>query len=120
MSGVPTLLFLIPGLDETLRVNGRARLVTDPELCQRFAIDGKPARVVVVVTVAEAYIHCAKALRRAALWSPGSWLDAAELPSAACMIKDHAKIDADVPTIEQAREADLRTSLWQPGGATPR
>jgi PPOX class probable FMN-dependent enzyme len=42
------LLFLIPGLDETLRVNGRAELVTDPELCRRFAIDGKPARVVVV------------------------------------------------------------------------
>src|SRR5262249_14996785 len=78
------LLFMIPGLDETLRVNGTAALVTDPALREEFAIDGKAARVVVVVTVAEAYIHCAKALRRAGLWSPESWLDPSELPSAVC------------------------------------
>jgi uncharacterized protein len=110
------LLFLIPGLDETLRVNGRAALVTDAELCARFAIDGKPARVVVVVTVAEAYIHCAKALRRAQLWSSDSWLDRSRLPSAACIVKDHARLEAEVPAIEAARERDLQTTLWQPGG----
>jgi PPOX class probable FMN-dependent enzyme len=110
------LLFLIPGLDETLRVNGRAELVTDAELCERFAIDGKPARVVVVVTVVEAYIHCAKALRRAALWSPESWLDGSELPSAACIVKDHARLDAEVPEIEAVRQRDLRATLWEPGG----
>jgi hypothetical protein len=112
------LLFLIPGLDETLRVNGRAELVTDPELSDRFAVDGKQARVVVVVTVQEAYIHCAKALRRAALWSPESWLDESELPSAACIVKDHAHIDADVSDIERARKHDLETTLWQPGGSS--
>jgi PPOX class probable FMN-dependent enzyme len=110
------LLFLIPGLDETLRVNGRAELVTDEELCRRFSIDGKPARVVVVVTVAEAYIHCAKALRRAALWSPESWLHPSQLPSAACIVKDHAHLDAEVPDIEVARQRDLETMLWKPGG----
>jgi hypothetical protein len=109
--------FSVPGLDETLRVNGRAQLVTDPELCARFAIDGKPVRVVVVVTVDEAYIHCAKALRRAELWSPESWLDADELPSAACIVKDHARIDADLAVIQQARDTDLQTTLWQPGGS---
>jgi PPOX class probable FMN-dependent enzyme len=111
------LLFLIPGLDETLRINGTAALVTDPELGERLAIDGKPARVAVVVTVAEAYIHCAKALRRAALWSPSSWLEPDELPSAACIVKDHAAIDADLELIEQARERDLQTTLWEPGGS---
>jgi uncharacterized protein len=110
------MLFMIPGLDETLRVNGRAELVAEPELCAQFAIDGKPARVVAVVTVAEAYIHCAKALRRAALWSPESWPDAADLPSAACIVKDHAAIDAEVADIEAALERDLQTSLWKPGG----
>jgi PPOX class probable FMN-dependent enzyme len=113
------LLFFIPGLDETLRVNGRARLVSDAELCDRFAIDGKPARVVVVVTVQEAYIHCAKALRRSALWSPESWLDRSGLPSAACIVKDHANLEADVTDIERARERNLRTTLWQPGGNDP-
>ena len=59
------LLFMIPGLDETLRVNGTAELVADPDVCARVAIDGKPARSPWSSTVAEAYIHCAKALRRA-------------------------------------------------------
>jgi PPOX class probable FMN-dependent enzyme len=114
------LLFLIPGLDETLRVNGEGELVTDAELCQRFAIDGKAARVVVVVTVAEAYIHCAKALRRARLWSTESWLDASQLPSAACIVKDHAHLEAGVPEIEAARQRDLETTLWRPGGSDAR
>ena len=113
------LLFLIPGLDETLRVNGRAELTTDPDLCERFAIDGKPARVVVVVTVIEAYIHCAKALRRAGLWSPDGWLPADDLPSAACIVKDHARVDADIEVIEAAREQNLRETLWEPGGMAP-
>jgi PPOX class probable FMN-dependent enzyme len=110
------LLFMIPGLDETLRVNGRAELVSEPELCDAFAVDGKPARVVVVVEVVEAYIHCAKALRRAELWSPDAWLESDELPSAACIVKDHAKIDADVSAIDAARAQNLRETLWQPGG----
>jgi hypothetical protein len=66
--------------------------------------------------VAEAYIHCAKALRRASLWSTGTWLNPSELPSAACIVKDHAHIDADVSEIDKARALDLRTTLWQPGG----
>lgn len=111
------LLFVIPGLDETLRVNGTAALHSDTALCEELAVSGKPARVVVVVSVREAYIHCAKALRRAGLWSPESWLEPADLPSGACIIKDHAAIDADVAAIDEARERDLRTSLWEPGGA---
>jgi PPOX class probable FMN-dependent enzyme len=110
------LLFLIPGLDETLRVNGRAELVTDPDLCGRFGVGDKPARVVVVVTVAEAYIHCAKALRRADLWAPDSWLEGAELPSAACIVRDHAAIDVDLEVLQVARDQDLARSLWEPGG----
>jgi uncharacterized protein len=111
------LLFMIPGLDETLRVNGTAELVADPDVCARVAIDGKPAKVAVVVTVAEAYIHCAKALRRGALWSPQSWPATDELPSAACIVKDHAALEADVADIETARSHDLETTLWEPGGS---
>jgi len=111
------LLFLIPGLDETLRVNGAAELVTDPELGRRVAVDGKPAQITVVVTIAEAYVHCAKALRRAELWSSDQWLPAEELPSAACMIKDHVGLDVDVEVIAAARERDVQENLWRPGGA---
>ena len=110
------LLFFLPGLDETLRINGTAQLSTDPELGQRFAVGGRPARVVAVVTVEEAYIHCAKALRRSELWEPDSWPDPDELPSAACMVRDHIGLDADLGTIEAARQRDLDATLWQPGG----
>jgi uncharacterized protein len=110
------LLFLIPGLDETLRVNGSAELVTDPDLGWRVAVDGKPARVAVVVTVDEAYVHCAKALRRAELWSTDHWLATEELPSAACMVRDHVGLDIDLETYEAARERNLRETLWRPGG----
>ena len=110
------LLFLIPGLDETLRVNGTAELVADPELGAELATDGRPAKVCVVVTVEEAYIHCAKALARSALWDTGSWLDDEQLPSAACILKDHVHIDADVEVIQAARDRDIETTLWQPAG----
>ena len=49
-----------------------------------------------------------------------SWLDASQLPSAACIVKDHANLDADVTEIEAARERDLQTTLWQPGGSGER
>ncbi len=110
------LLFMIPGLDETLRINGRATLSTDVDLRRRFAVDGREAKVVVVVTVAEAYIHCAKALRRAAIWTPDSWPDEADVPNAARIIKDHAAIDAPIEAIEHARDRDLDETLWKPGG----
>ncbi len=113
------LLFMIPGLDETLRVNGTAELVADPTLGEALAIAGKPATVAVVVTVGEAYIHCAKALRRGGLWSPESWLADDELPSAACIVRDHAALEADVATIDESRRLDLRTTLWEPGGGAP-
>jgi PPOX class probable FMN-dependent enzyme len=112
------LLFLIPGLNETLRINGVARLSTDPDLGERFAVDGRPAKVVVVVTVEEAYVHCAKALRRGALWEPESWIDEAGRPNAAAMVKDHARIDVPAEIIEEALARDLEETLWRPGGET--
>jgi len=114
------LLFLIPGLDETLRINGTAELSVDPDLCQRFAVNGKPARVVVVVTVAEAYLHCAKALRRAEVWSPESWLEPAQVPSAPVIYRDHIGLDpdTDIATMKQAQDRDLHRTLWEPGGST--
>ncbi|MEL7158795.1 MAG: MSMEG_1061 family FMN-dependent PPOX-type flavoprotein [Actinomycetota bacterium] len=115
------LLFMIPGLDETLRVNGRARLVVDdPELGARFAVGtgerARPARVVVVVSVDEAYIHCAKALRRAGLWDSTTWPAEDERPNAACIVRDHVGLDIEVATLEQALTADMERSLWAPGG----
>src|SRR3984893_10510010 len=66
------LIFLIPGANETYRVNGRARVSVDPVLKQRFAVDGKEPTTVIVVSVEQAFQHCPKALVRSDLWKAGS------------------------------------------------
>lgn len=67
------LIFMIPGRQDTLRVNGSARVLHDPLLRARFAFNNKPARSVVEVTVREAYFHCGKAMIRSGLWQPERW-----------------------------------------------
>lgn len=67
------VIFLIPGTGETLRVNGRAELTTDPEILQRLSARGQPALVAIRVTVDQCFFHCAKAFLRAQLWNPEAW-----------------------------------------------
>src|ERR1700677_4094983 len=87
------LLFLIPGLGETLRVNGRAELTRDPELLDGLETGGRPATVALVVTVEQAYLHCAKCILRAHLWDQGTWQADEELPSAAAILNDHVGLN---------------------------
>lgn len=77
-----SLLFLIPGVRDTLRVNGRAEISADPELCASFAIRGKAPKCVLVVTVERIYTHCQKALVRSRLWQADTQIARSELPSA--------------------------------------
>lgn len=67
------VIFLIPGTGETLRVNGRAELTTDPKILQRLSARGQPALVAIRVTVDQCFFHCAKAFLRAQLWNPEAW-----------------------------------------------
>lgn len=80
------LLFLIPGISETMRVNGTAKLSVDPVLCASFAVNGKPARSVLIVSVVSAYFHCAKAIIRSKLWDPKTQIDRGSLPSTGTII----------------------------------
>ncbi len=91
------LLFLVPGLDETLRINGRAELRTDEALCRRFETRGKLPKCVLMVTVDEAYLHCAKAFMRSKLWSPESRIVRDALPSIGQMIKDQLSLNVAEP-----------------------
>jgi uncharacterized protein len=86
------LLFLIPGLGETLRINGSVGLTRDPELLAGLPTGGRPAALGLVVTVEQAYLHCAKCIIRSKLWRPESWASAEELPSAAEILNDHIGI----------------------------
>lgn len=81
------LLFLIPGLNLCLRVNGRAVISTDPALCTRFAVDGKLPVTVMVITVETLYFQCARALKRAQLWSAEAQVRTADLPSAGELVQ---------------------------------
>jgi PPOX class probable FMN-dependent enzyme len=105
-----SLLFLIPGVGETLRVNGRAVISTAPALCKSFAVDGKAPRTVIVVTVERIYFQCAKAIKRSHLWDPARQIDRASLPSAGAILAEISggKIggetyDRDMPARHQAQ-----------------
>jgi PPOX class probable FMN-dependent enzyme len=82
-----SLLFMIPGVGETLRINGTAELVSDPELCRSFEIQGKLPRSVIVVTVNSCYFQCQKALARSRLWDADAQVDRSSLPSAGDMVQ---------------------------------
>jgi len=82
------LLFFIPGVSETLRVNGRARIVTDPEILARFEVRGRAPRAAIQVEVVEVFLHCSKALIRARLWEPDAKVDRKVLPTLGRMIAD--------------------------------
>lgn len=91
------LLFFIPGLGETLRVNGRAALVKDPELLEKMAAGGREPLVAIGVEVEECFIHCAKAFIRSGLWDPSTWGDKDSLPSGAKILFEHASLPDSSP-----------------------
>lgn len=98
-----SLLFLIPGIGRTLRINGRAAISIDPELCASFTMEGKVPQSVIVVTAERVYTQCPKALVRSKLWDPSRHLPESALPSSGTMIKalkadfDGEAYDANYP-----------------------
>jgi PPOX class probable FMN-dependent enzyme len=98
------LIFLVPGVHETFRVNGRARISVDPALLSRFAVDGKAPKTVLVITVQEAFIQCARALVRSDLWNPARHVRRDELPSLGTILAAHTggKVDAAAYDAEAA------------------
>lgn len=105
------LLFLIPGVDETLRVSGRAEIRDDPELCERFVVNGRPPATVLVVHVRRAFLHCAKALMRARLWATDAQIERTALPTMGRMLKDQIGL-AGKPEPQEAMVARYRDELY--------
>ncbi len=102
------LLFLIPGVEDTFRVNGRARIVDDPELLAESAVEGKAPRLGILVQVEEAYTQCPKALLRSQLWNPDRHVDRSELPSSGEILRAVADPELDVEEYEDARAERYR------------
>ena len=110
------LLFMVPGFDETLRVNGTARLSTDPALLATMSVNDRLPRLAIVVTVREVFLHCAKAFRRSHLWDPAARQDRSAMPSLMHMLLDQttgAPTDAaELEKRDQGLEEDYRRSLY--------
>lgn len=104
------LLFLIPGVDETLRVNGRAVLTDDLKLIEHFTEQQRRPRLIIEITVMEAYLHCAKALMRSALWAETSRQPRSVLPTMGRMLNDHTG-DTKPPETQQEMEARYAPDL---------
>jgi PPOX class probable FMN-dependent enzyme len=116
-TGRAGLVFLIPGLEETLRVNGRASITRDPEILARHEIqEGRPPRLAIGLEVEEAFLHCAKAFLRSALWQPETWRSRDGLARPAQIWKDHARL-ATTPVEELEDylvEAYANDLYWEP------
>ena len=105
------ILFLIPGVDETLRVNGTAVIDDDPALREAHrAADNLPATVL-VVTVKEAYLQCAKALMRSKLWAAETRIERSLLPTMGQMLKDHTRSN-EAPESQEAMIERYKTALY--------
>jgi PPOX class probable FMN-dependent enzyme len=108
------LLFLIPGVGDTFRVNGEAVIVDDPELLAPSAVEGKVPRLGIVVTIHEAYTQCPKALIRSDLWNPERHLDRSELPSSGAVFRslNDPSFDADAHDRDRRRRYAGREGLY--------
>ena len=107
------LFFVIPGIEEALRVNGTARLTRDQTLLDSMAVDGKPPKLAIVVSVTEAFLHCAKALKRARLWANDYRLERKLLPTLGRMIVEQAKpVGLTVEEADARIATDYRTNLY--------
>lgn len=106
------LLFLIPGVGEMLRVNGRATISVDPALLARFAVGGKPPRCVTVVHVEHVYFQCARAVQRAGLWQPPSAEARARVPSPGRILDALTGGEVDAQRYDAALPARQRDTLY--------
>jgi hypothetical protein len=106
------LLFLVPGVNETLRVNGRAVISRDPALRERFAVDGKAPTAVLVVAVEEAFIQCSKSLVRSELWNPARHVPRSALPSLGTVLAAHTRGGVDAAGYDREVESRVRETLY--------
>jgi PPOX class probable FMN-dependent enzyme len=106
------MLFMIPGVDETLRVNGTAAITMDPDVLARWQVNGKRPKSALVITVCEAFLHCGKALIRSRLWQDDYRVDRSRLPSYGRMLKDQIDVSDSAEEIEASVAQGYRDKLY--------
>jgi PPOX class probable FMN-dependent enzyme len=107
------LIFIIPGVSDTFRVNGRATVVRDPELLEPCAVEGKTPKLGLLIDIDEAFTHCSKAFLRAQLWDPERYVERDELPSSGQILCSlDSSIDADEYDAERAERYARREGFY--------
>lgn len=106
------LLFLVPGRNETLRVNGGASVARDRGLLARMQVQGKAPHLALLVAVEEAFVHCGKCMLRSRLWQPASWPEVADLPSHAQCLLDQAKPPQSLEEVEASVRDSYTRNLY--------
>jgi PPOX class probable FMN-dependent enzyme len=106
------LIFLIPGIKETLRVNGAASIVTDKSVLGLLSCNGKPPLFAIIVNVKEAFMHCAKCMIRSNLWMPADDMGERPVASLAKALVDHGKLQIPVDELDDMIKEDEKTNLY--------
>ena len=106
------LLFLIPGVSETLRIMGRATISTDPELCASFTMQGKAPRSVLVVKVDKVFFQCAKAIVRSKLWDPATKVERSSLPTAGAILAEITGGKMGGPEHDKAAPERMKATIY--------
>src|SRR5690349_1856820 len=112
------LIFFIPGFEDTLRINGKATITSDPAILERATVDRKQPKVAILIAVEEVFFHCAKAFRRSRLWQPDAIVDRNVMPTLARIILEQTAAagtpprEEDVVACDTAIEEDYKTQLY--------
>jgi PPOX class probable FMN-dependent enzyme len=106
------LLFLVPGREETLRVNGRARLIREAPFFDDLIVRGHRPTLALLIEIEQVFFHCAKAFKRSGLWKPQTWGDPQRLPSMPCIIKDTMDIPETLEEMERYYGAEYDKRLY--------
>ena len=106
------LLFLVPGVGETLRVNGRGSITVDPKLLERFSVDGKPPRSVLDIRIGSVFFQCSRAVVRGELWSQEKHLRRSALPSTGTILADLSRARFDGEAYDRGLDARVLATLY--------
>lgn len=104
--------FLLPGIPEAMRVNGRAAISTEPGLCARFAMRGQAPRTVLVVTVESVYFQCAKSVVRSGLWDPARHVPRSAVPSVGALVKAALREPFDADAYDREKDGRIAAALY--------
>lgn len=105
------LLFVVPGIEETVRVNGRATITSNAAVLERMAIDGKKPELGIVVEINEVFVHCARSFLRGSVWDESKWVDPSTVPTLRAMISEQKHFTPPKPE-EDTRNEDYRSELY--------